>query len=70
VNGVRGGEYTVASLADGMWEASLGAAGKTPVFHPLRLHSSLHSVVCVNGAVGKCNYAEQDCHYACQLPVG
>lgn len=45
VNGVRGGECTVASLVDGMWEASSGAAGKTPVFHPLRQHSTVHSVV-------------------------
>jgi len=46
VNGVRGGECTVASLADGMWEASSGAAGKTPAFHPLQQHSTLHNVVC------------------------
>jgi len=59
----------MASLADGMWEASSGAAGKTPVFHPLRQHSTF-TALCVKGAVAEGKCTEQVCHYACQPPVG
>ena len=68
VNGVRGGECAVASLADGMWEASSGAAGKPPE-SSIPYDTALFTALCVKGAVAECKYAEQVCHYVCQLSV-
>jgi hypothetical protein len=63
VNGVRGGECTVASLADGMWEASSGAAGKTSE-SSIPWDTSQFTALCVKGTVAECKNAEKACHSA------